>query len=162
MNTNKINILNEAMRGFSKHFRQLTLLCHINIMLVFPGGSDCKESVCSTGNMGSIPGSERSPRGGNCNPLRYFCLGNRVDGQRILAGNESDTTYRPKTRRNVLLVWAVTATSHMQPGKAGQVIPPNSEVLLNPEVAENSKVSNFKRKTLGFQRFSIRNSNISL
>ena len=78
--------------------------CPSSSAVGFTGGSDCKESVCSTGNMGSIPGSERSPRGGNCNPLRYFCLGNRVDGQRILAGNESDTTYRPKTRRNVLLV----------------------------------------------------------
>ena len=27
-----------------------------------------------TGNVGSIPGSRRSPGGGNGNPLQYFCL----------------------------------------------------------------------------------------
>ena len=27
----------------------------------FPSGSDCKESACSAGNSGSIPGSGRSP-----------------------------------------------------------------------------------------------------
>ena len=28
---------------------------------------------------GSIPGSQRSPAGGNCNPLQYSCLGNSTD-----------------------------------------------------------------------------------
>ena len=28
---------------------------------------------------GSIPGLERSPRGGNGNPLQYSCLGNPMD-----------------------------------------------------------------------------------
>ena len=30
-------------------------------------------------DMGLIPGSGRSPRGGNSNPLRYSCLGNPMD-----------------------------------------------------------------------------------
>ena len=30
-------------------------------------------------DMGSIPGSERSPGGGNGNPLQYSCLGNPKD-----------------------------------------------------------------------------------
>ena len=30
----------------------------------FPSGSDSKESACNTGDLGSIPGSERSPREG--------------------------------------------------------------------------------------------------
>ena len=34
----------------------------------FPGGSDGKESVCSAGEPGSIPGSERSPEEGNEKP----------------------------------------------------------------------------------------------
>ena len=37
----------------------------------FPGGSDGKESACSAGDLGSIPGSGRSPGGGNGNPLQY-------------------------------------------------------------------------------------------
>ena len=32
-----------------------------------------------TGDMHSIPGSERSPGGGNGNPLQYFCLENPMD-----------------------------------------------------------------------------------
>ena len=30
-------------------------------------------------DVGSIPGSERSPGGGHGNPLQYSCLGNRMD-----------------------------------------------------------------------------------
>ena len=35
----------------------------------FPGGSDRKESACSVGDSGSIPGSGRSPGEGHSNPL---------------------------------------------------------------------------------------------
>ena len=45
----------------------------------FPGGSVVKESVCSAGDTGSIPGSGRSPGEGNGNPLQYSCLGNFMD-----------------------------------------------------------------------------------
>ena len=45
----------------------------------FPGGSDGKESTCNAGDLGLIPGSERSPAEGNGNPLQYSCLGNPVD-----------------------------------------------------------------------------------
>ena len=42
--------------------------------LVFPGGSDGKGSACNAGDLGSIPGSGRSPGGGYGNPLQYSCL----------------------------------------------------------------------------------------
>ena len=45
----------------------------------FPGGSDGKESACSAGDQGSIPGSGRSPGAGNGNPLQYSCLENPMD-----------------------------------------------------------------------------------
>ena len=45
----------------------------------FPGGSDSKESAYSAGDLGSIPGSGRSPGEGNGNPLQYSCLGNPMD-----------------------------------------------------------------------------------
>ena len=38
--------------------------------MVFPGGSDDKESACNTGDAGSIPGSGRSPGEGKGNPLQ--------------------------------------------------------------------------------------------
>ena len=47
--------------------------------LGFPGGSDDKASTCSAGNLGSTPGSGRSPERGNGNPLQYSCLGNPKD-----------------------------------------------------------------------------------
>ena len=38
-----------------------------------------KESACNAGDMGLIPGLGRSPRGGNGDPLQYFCLGNPMN-----------------------------------------------------------------------------------
>ena len=45
----------------------------------FPSGSDGKESACSGGDLGSIPGSGRSPGEGNGKPLQYSCLENPMD-----------------------------------------------------------------------------------
>ena len=45
----------------------------------FPGGSDSKVSVCNAGDVGSIPGSGRSPGEGNGNPLQYSGLKNSMD-----------------------------------------------------------------------------------
>ena len=46
----------------------------------FPGDSDGKESACSAGDRGSIPGLGRPPGEGNGNPLQYSCLENPMDG----------------------------------------------------------------------------------
>jgi len=48
----------------------------------FPGfscGSDGKESACTVGEPGSIPGLGRSPGEGNGYPLQYFGLENSMD-----------------------------------------------------------------------------------
>ena len=45
----------------------------------FPGGSDGKESACNAGDLGSIPGSGRSPGEGNGYPLLYSYLENSMD-----------------------------------------------------------------------------------
>ena len=39
-------------------------------------GSEVKASACNAGDLGSIPGSGRSPGEGNGNPLQYSCLEN--------------------------------------------------------------------------------------
>ena len=49
------------------------------IPMHFPGGSDDKESACNAGDLGLIPGSEKSPGEGNGNPLQYSCLENSMD-----------------------------------------------------------------------------------
>ena len=43
------------------------------------GGSDSKESARNAGDLGSIPGLGRSPRGGYGYPLQYSCLENPMD-----------------------------------------------------------------------------------
>jgi len=45
----------------------------------FPGGSEVKASASNVGDLGSIPGSGRSPGEGNGNPLQYSCLENPMD-----------------------------------------------------------------------------------
>ena len=45
-----------------------------------PGGSDGKASACHAGDLGSIPGSGRSPGEGKDNPLQYSCLENPMVG----------------------------------------------------------------------------------
>ena len=54
----------------------------------FPGSSAGEESTCNAGDLGSIPGLERSPGGGIGCPLQYSCLEN-PHGQRSL------TNYSP-------------------------------------------------------------------
>ena len=44
-----------------------------------PDGSAGEESACNAGDTGSVPGSGRSPGGGNGNPLQYSCLENPMD-----------------------------------------------------------------------------------
>ena len=46
----------------------------------FPGGSDSKESVCNSGDMGSITRLGRSLGERNGNLLQYSCLENPMDG----------------------------------------------------------------------------------
>ena len=48
-------------------------------MFIIFSGSQSKESTCNVGDPGSIPGLERSPRGGNDNLLQHPCLGNPMD-----------------------------------------------------------------------------------
>ena len=61
------------------------ILIKIPIRLGFPGGSAVKNPSANAGDLGSIPGSGRSPGEGNGNPLQYSCLEN-PHGQRSLVG----------------------------------------------------------------------------
>ena len=67
-------------------------------------GSVSKESTCSAGDLGLIPGSGRSPGGGHGNSLQYSCLEN-PNGQRSLVGyspwghEESDMTEQLNTSK---------------------------------------------------------------
>ena len=45
----------------------------------FPGVSDGTASACNAGDLGSIPGSGKSPGGGHSNPLHCSGLENPMD-----------------------------------------------------------------------------------
>ena len=47
--------------------------------LGFPGGSDGKEPACNAGDLGSLPGSGRSPGEGNGYPFQYSSLENSTE-----------------------------------------------------------------------------------
>ena len=64
-------------------------LCLTHIKKGFPCGSAGKESVCNTGDLGSIPGLGRSPEEGKGYPLQYSGLENSMD--RIVHGITEST-----------------------------------------------------------------------
>ena len=85
----------------------LSLWCHLNIswnqlftcpgIMGLPWWLDSKDSACNAGDLGSIPGSRRSPGEGNGDPLQYSCLENSMDREAWWATvhrdlKESDTT----------------------------------------------------------------------
>jgi len=45
----------------------------------FPAGSVVKNLLANVADSGSTPGSGRSPRAGNGNPLQHSCLGSSMD-----------------------------------------------------------------------------------
>ena len=71
----------------------------------FPGDSDSKESTCSVGDLGSIPGLRRLSEGGHDNPLQYSCLENS-HGQRSLA------SYSPWGRKKLNMTEQLSIAQH--------------------------------------------------
>ena len=70
-------------RKISRHSSQLEKTLEncppVEGYMGFPGSSDGKASTYNAGDLGSIPGSGRSPGEGNGNPLQYSCLENPMD-----------------------------------------------------------------------------------
>ena len=66
-------------KTFPKNMHHTHFLFVLTIYLVFPGGSDSKESACNAGDMSLIPGWRRSPGEGNGNTLQHSGLENAMD-----------------------------------------------------------------------------------
>ena len=58
------------------HFK---LKLNISIYMGFSGDSVVKNLPANAGDVGSIPGSGKSPGEGNGNPSQYSCLENAMD-----------------------------------------------------------------------------------
>ena len=58
-------------------------------ILAFPGGSAGKESTCSVGDLGSVPGLGRSPGEGKGYPVQYSCLEDSMNGVALSATDHS-------------------------------------------------------------------------
>ena len=68
----------------------------------FPGGSVIKNQLANAGDpgdAGSIPGSGRSPGGGNDNPLQYSCLENTMDRETWKTTAQRVTKSRTRLKR---------------------------------------------------------------
>ena len=65
----------------SVQYRYLYIIFIITVpsIMSFPGWLDSKASAYNAGDPGLIPGSGRSPREGNGNPLQYSSLENPMD-----------------------------------------------------------------------------------
>ena len=55
------------------------MLCHMSFIGLSLKTIASKESARNAGDLGSIPGSEKSPGDGTGNPLQYSCLENSMD-----------------------------------------------------------------------------------
>ena len=66
-------------------------------------------SACNAGDLGSIPGSGRSPGEGNDTPLQYSCLENPMDG-----GAWWVTVYGVTESQTRLSHFTFTFTSHTE------------------------------------------------
>ena len=80
-----------------------------SVFLGLPWWLSGKVSTCNAGDMGSIPGSGRSPGGGNGNSLQYSCLENSMDrgAWRVTVhrvGTELDMTEVTKQKQIKLVV----------------------------------------------------------
>ena len=88
--TDSIILLQVAVVAYlvSTYYWVVSLYTQCCVGLGLPWWPADKESACNagdTGDTGSIPGSGRSPGGGNGNPFQYSCL-QKSHGQRSLAG----------------------------------------------------------------------------
>ena len=73
--TSPLVLLSLASR-LEKHKSCFSLLLRACAFAIPSGGSDGEESACNAGDLGLIPGSERSSGEGNGNPLLYPCREN--------------------------------------------------------------------------------------
>ena len=123
------------------------MLSRVVISRGFPGGLEVKVSACNAGDLGSIPGSGRSPGEGNGNPLQYSCLENLMDGgawwATVHGVAESDTTERLQFSLRLVITFLSRSKrlliSWLQLPSAVILEPPKLSLSLCPLFSERSR-----------------------
>ena len=108
----------------------------------FPDSSDDKESACSAGDPGSIPGSGRSPGEGNGNSLQYSCLENLMDGRQATVSGVAKSQTRLSHFTSLHLCFNATLWPHWE----------HSNRLKTPENKNNHQNKHLLETTIYFLR----------
>ena len=112
-------------------------LYQVNLNEVFPGSSEVKASACNAGDLGSIPGSGRSPGEGNGNPLQYSCLENPMEPGRLQSTGSHhfhfQTLMKPLFKN---CVWNYKICSPFSQGPMVSLGFPGGSVVKNPHANE--------------------------
>ena len=117
-------------------------------LLGFPHGWEGESLSCNARDLGSIPGSGRSPGEGNGNPLQYSCLGNpmgrgawraTVHGGHKRAGHNLAT----KQPRHIFASFWMFCTMHM-----GSTLKILKNLILEENNSQKKKNSNFPKLCL--------------
>ena len=117
----------------------------------FPGGLDGKASVYNVGDLGSIPGSGKSPGEGNSNPLQYSGLENLTD--RGAWQSTGSQRVRHNQKRNTFTFQAKPAQTHL------------ARIILTCEIADIIKLSidyRRQRRKVGRGTFVLLNLRIDV
>ena len=126
----------------------------------FPGGSVVENPPANAGDRGSMPGSGRSPREGNCNPLQFSCLEYFVDRGacqapvrgiaksqiwlRLSAWACTRTDSRVTERLNHLQLPGCSSLGELETISAGQKFVAESEVTIWIAICAERKLGSLK------------------
>ena len=113
----------------------------------FSDGSDGKESACNAGDLGSIPGSGRSPGEGNGNPLQFSCW--RIHGQRSLVGRSPWGHKELDTTEWLTYTWLIHVVVWQKPTQHCKAVIPQPKTSRRlGKVPEEDKPEGLKRWAL--------------
>ena len=92
-------LVSTAQQSESTIYIYIYVYIYVYIYSGFPGGSDCNEFACKSGDLCSVPELGRFPGEVNVYPLQYFCLENSMDREAWQA------TFHGVAKKLITTVW---------------------------------------------------------